>query len=487
MKSIRLATAAAVVAGLFAANAKADTTNWWSFVFNDVADFGALTNASEGGWTQTGTWNWTEGDESILVDEHNPTNGFGATKCLKLDTQGNELQWKLQENPNPPHPVGTKTLIDADIFFVGADTAPESSTFDNGDVQAAIYLSSVTDENDVTTNNLCIYTYDGGTDANIWVPLLGVEVEDNSWHHVQVTVDYSGSVGMVSVTVDGTPMEDADGTTSWTIANNLTTTKKISSVSFMGTGAVDNFVGAVESESAVASYLFTGATFRDGAAYADVPAWDAPNAASPVGTAAQFTTDTVLWDADSGDLAATLSSVTIVTFDAEGGTNETSYVFTYDEVSGELSAPAGTQDLFVVDNEVDQMVTINAPTANASAETDGDAIEIVRVYYTSVGGGEELAPVDPGSGFADYFAGDPDSAPLPVEVVDDPVDGPGFTVRFIGQAGVTYQLIAVDDLDDDWSLASEVGDPETPATAGVVELVAPMTEDAQFYKIKATK
>ena len=480
MKSIRLATAAAVVTGLFAASSEAAVTEWWSFNFNDVADIVALTNDNQAAWTTTGVWTTEDTDESAIIAAGDEKYQNEST-ALKLDTQGTELQWTLKDAARPE---GTKTLIDADMYLVGAEDDPKD--FDNGDVQAAIYLRSVGDEE--ITNNLCVYTYDGSPDvrANVWVPLKGTQVENDTWHHVQVIVDYSGSIGSVSVFVDNMQMEDEDGNTSWTIANaDKISPTKISSVSFKGTGAVDNFVGAVEAGSTV-SYLFTGATLLDGAAFADVPDYSGPQAASTVGTPAEFTSNTVLFDDNTGDVAATLATVSIVTFDATGVATTTSYTFEYDEGLGDVVAPQDAPaGLFDVDGG--GLITVMAPTANATAGEGVTQIQIVTFNYASVGGGEELAPVDPGSGFADYFAGDPDSAPLPVEVVDDPVDGPGFTVRFIGQAGVTYQLIAVDDLDDDWSLASEVGDPETPATAGVVELVAPMTEDAQFYKIKATK
>lgn len=479
MKSIRLATAAAVVTGLFAASSEAAVTEWWSFNFNDVADIVALTNDNQAAWTGTGVWTTEDTDESAIIaagDEKYQNE----TTALKLDTQGTELQWTLKDAARPE---GTKTLIDADMYLVGAEDDPTG--FDNNDVQAAIYLRSVTDENDVTTNNLCVYTYDGGAARNVWVPLFGTNVVSDAWYHVQVTVDYSGAEAKVSVMVGDVQMHDENGGTSWTIANaNLISPTKISSVSFKGTGAVDNFVGKVEAASTV-SYLFTGATFLDGAAIVAPDQYSAPADPLTVGTAAKFESDTVLFDPDTSEMSATLAMVSIVTFDATGAATTTSYTFTYDENEGDVVAPDGAPaGLFDVDGG---LITVMAPTDNATAEEGVTQIQIVTFNYASVGGGEELAPVDPGSGFADYFAGDPDSAPLPVEVVDDPVDGPGFTVRFIGQAGVTYQLIAVDAVDDDWSLATEVGDPETPATAGVVELVAPMTEDAQFYKIKATK
>ena len=485
MKSIRLATAAAVVTGLFAASSEAATTEWWNFDFDEVADMEALTNVNTAAWTETGTWQAEETDESSIGDAATDEKYGRAEETgsiLKLDTQGTELQWTLKDAARPE---GTKTLIDADMCLVGAEDDPTG--FDNGDVQAAIYLHSFTDENDVTTNYLCVYTYDGGTGANVWVPLQGVTVEDSSWHHVQVTVDYSGSVGSVSVVVDNVQMEDEDGGTSWTIANaNLISPTKISSVSFKGTGAVDNFVGAVEAASTV-SYLFTGATFLDGAAIVAPDQYSAPADPLTVGTAAKFESDTILFDPDSGDMSATLATVSIVTFDATGVATTTSYAFEYDEDEGDVVAPAGAPvGLFDVDGG---LITVMAPTANATAGEGVTEIQIVTFNYASVGGGDEpIEAVEPGAGLADWDWGT-DDPKAPVEVVPAAgTDPETFVIRFVGQAGVTYQLIAVDSLDDDWDTDAEaVGTAVTPAAIGIVELSAPMTEDAQFFKIKATK
>jgi hypothetical protein len=479
MKSIRLATAAAVVTGLFAASSEAATTEWWSFDFNDVADIVALTNDNQAAWTTTGVWTTEDSDESAIIaagDEKYQNE----TTALKLDTQGTELQWTLKDAARPE---GTKTLIDADMYLVGAEDDPTG--FDNGDVQAAIYLHSFTDENDVTTNYLCVYTYDGN--ANVWVPLQGTPVEDGSWHHVQVTVDYSGSVGSVSVVVDNMQMQDEDGNTSWTIANAGTIRPtKISSVSFKGTGAVDNFVGAVEAVSTV-SYLFTGATFLDGAAIVAPDQYSAPTDPTTVGTSVEFQSDTVLFDPDTSEMSATLATVSIVTFDATGVATTTSYTFTYDEDEGDVVAPDGAPaGLFNVDGGV---ITVTAPTANATAGEGVTEIQIVTFNYASVGGGDEpIEAVEPGAGLADWDWGAEDPK-APVEVVpSDGTDPETFVIRFVGQAGVTYQLIAVDSLDDNWDTDAEaVGTAVTPAAIGIVELSAPMTEDAQFFKIKATK
>lgn len=482
MKSIRLATAAAVVTGLFAASSEAATTEWWSFDFDEVADMEALTNVNQAAWTTTGTWQAEETDESSIGDAATDEKYGRADETgsiLKLDTQGTELQWTLKDAARPE---GTKTLIDADMCLVGAEDDPTG--FDNGDVQAAIYLHSFTDEDNMTTNYLCVYTYDGGTGANVWVPLQGVTVEDSSWHHVQVVVDYSGTEAKVSVFVDQTQMTDENGGTSWTIANaNNISPTKISSVSFKGTGAVDNFVGQVEAVSTV-SYLFTGATFLDGATFADVT-MQGPQSASTVGTPVEFVADTVLYDDDSGEVSVTLDSVSIVTFDATGVATTTSYTFTYDETLEDVVAPDGAPaGMFAVDS---QLITVTAPTANATAEEGVTEIQIVTFNYASVGGGEPLEAVEPGAGLADWDWGAEDPQ-APVEVVpSDGVDPETFVIRFVGQAGVTYQLIAVDTLDADWATAEEAGDPVTASAVEIVELSAPMTEDSQFFKIKASK
>ena len=487
MKSIRLATAAAVVTGLFAASSEAATTEWWNFDFDEVADMEALTNRNQASWTSTGTWDWTENDESSIADAATDEKYGRAEETgsiLKLDTQGTELQWTLKGNP--PLEDAKKTLIDADMCLVGAEEDPKD--FDNGDVQAAIYLRTVTDETTETeASTLCVYSYDGSAEANVWVPLQGVTVEDSSWHHVQVVVDYSGTEAKVSVFVDQTQMTDEHGGTSWTIANadNISPTK-ISSVSFKGTGAVDNFVGAVEAVSTV-SYLFTGATLLDGAAYADV-SLQGPQSASTVGTPVEFVADTVLYDDDSGEVSVTLDSVSIVTFDATGVATTTSYTFTYDETAEDVVAPDGAPaDMFYVFGNGLNRIRVTVPTANATAGEGVTEIQIITFNYVSLGGGEPLEAVEPGAGLADWDWGAEDPK-APVEVVPAAgTDPETFVIRFVGQAGVTYQLIAVDSLDDDWDTAEEAGDPVTASAVEIVELSAPMTEDAQFFKIKATK
>ena len=337
----------------------------------------------------------------------------------------------------------------------------------------------------MTTNCLCLYAFDGGTGADIWIPLKGAAVTNDDWHHVRVIIDYTaeGMAGEISVFVNGERMSDGRPgvtKTSWTVAHNNSSKRKITSVSFRGTGAVDNFVGADEAVS-TESYLFTGATFLNGAAYMEEGLLTSDSASAlPPGTDAGFSAK----ETTSGGVA--LSSVTIVTFDTNGGTNETSYAFTYDEEAQVLNLPADYPEGMFTYNERKGQLKIVVPTDNATAEVEGDEILVVKVYYG--GGDEPIEAVEPGEGLANWDWGT-DDPKAPVEVVPAAgTDPETFVIRFVGQAGVTYQLIAVDSLDDDWDTDAEaVGTAVTPAAIGIVELSAPMTEDAQFFKIKATK
>ena len=291
MKTLRCAALALAVSGVFTLGARAgDTTNeWWNVDFEALADYvpndpeGAmvkLTNTTiirEGveithrTW-EAGEWVTLDGDETTVTNGYFPTNtfkAFGQDTCLKLDTQGNDLTW----TPAPTSTVSllenVKTLVDADLYLVGSDSAPDTGDFDAaGDVQTAIYLKNETDEDSGETTNsvLCVYAYDSNAKANYWQELKGVALEDNAWAHVQVLVDHSLGTPMVRVYVNNTQMTARDGDAgAWTVANTdvAQAAKKVSSVSFRGTGAVDNFVG-VAIETTYDSFNFTAQVLMDG-------------------------------------------------------------------------------------------------------------------------------------------------------------------------------------------------------------------------------
>ena len=161
-----------------------------------------------------------------------------------------------------------KTLVDADLYLVGSDSAPDTGDFDAaGDVQTAIYLKNETDEDSGETTNsvLCVYVYDDNKKDNYWQELKGVALEDNAWAHVQVLVDHSLGTPMVRVYVNNTQMTARDGNTgAWPAANTdvAQAAKKVSSVSFRGTGAVDNFVG-VAIETTYDKFDFTAEVYMN--------------------------------------------------------------------------------------------------------------------------------------------------------------------------------------------------------------------------------
>ena len=303
MKALRCAALALAVAGLSAQGT--ETTNaWWKVDFQsptpvapegevwpqgyggvnlpvDEGTLGALTNNYfQNGAQQpylAGFWTMEDGDESYITNSFNATNlsgrAFGGDNCIKLDTQGNDLTWTVDTNPQNDHTMadGLKALVDADLYLVGSDSPPDASDFDAAsDVQTAVYLKNETDEDSGETTNsvLCVYVYDENAEVNYWQELDGPELKDNSWARVQVIVDHSDDANkppVVQVYVNGTPMHARNGTdTSWTAANgpDAQTAGRVSSVAFRGTGAVDNFVGKTIEE--VPSFLdFTAAVYMN--------------------------------------------------------------------------------------------------------------------------------------------------------------------------------------------------------------------------------
>ena len=299
MKAFRIAALALAVSGVFATEAKAGSTtnNWWDVTFDDkLAEYMpddpagamvALTNqtiirdnveVSHQTWDE-GIWYTLDGDETTVTNEFNPTNlngkAYGNSTCLKLDTQGNDLTWEVDEDFAMAS--NRTALVDADLYLVGSDSPPDAADFDAGtDVQAAVYLKNETNEDTGETTNsvLCVYVYDSTTEANYWQELKGngVKLEDNSWASVKVVVDHAKVVDpqnpypSVQVFVNGIKMTARNGDADhWTAANaaKSQTAGLVSSVAFRGTGAVDNFVGKTV-ETTYDSYAFTAEVYMNG-------------------------------------------------------------------------------------------------------------------------------------------------------------------------------------------------------------------------------
>ena len=402
MKTLQWA-AAALAVGALALPARADTsatTDWWDVTFEDgsfqdgfegltVGELGSLTNdETKSQCVQpyaSGVWTMIDGDESYVTNEFNPTNlpagMFGDTTCIKLDTQGNDLTWT-------PTVAVTKLsyLVDADLYLVGSDSAPDASDFDaDSDVQAAIYLKNETNEDTGETTNsvLCVYVFDEVKLNNYWQELEGVKLDDNSWAHVQVVVDHSGTKPLVKVFVNGTQMTARNGSDDfWVTANrgDSFTAGKVSSVSFRGTGAVDNFVGKTLTEK---PFNFTAQVYIN-----DVPQDSSldgngsrtVSALAGEGRMAEFPSFAIDDYNEPPYEETTYALARIVILDPVTGDTVATYNYTYDAES--ITATADVDDsanvAFSVDEngDPDGGFTVFASTAGATADAT-----IALIYF----------------------------------------------------------------------------------------------------------
>lgn len=185
---------------------------------------------------QTGGTDWTAdaNDKSELVTGFvtafgpMPDCGGYANEergmLLDLDTDGNDLTFAAASTE-----LAT-VYVDTMLRVIGSADAPEIT---DGTVQTAVYL-------DTDDGNLYGYGTVGG--VNAWVKLDDVSVEDEEWICLRIEIDYKTGFGVqtpyATVYVNDEPAGDA-----YVVANRLASFAKrsISSVSFRGTGMVDNF------------------------------------------------------------------------------------------------------------------------------------------------------------------------------------------------------------------------------------------------------
>ena len=404
------------------------TNDWWNVTLEDdsfqanfpgleIGQLGALTNDEStmaAGTVQpyaAGVWSALDGDESYV------TNGLATnwvsgsmtevenTTYLKLDTQGNDLTWTPDTTDVSNNIIA---LVDADLYLVGSDSAPDASDFDSaGDVHTAVYLKNETDEDSGNTTNsvLCVYVYDSVGMTRYWQELAGVELEDNAWAHVQVVVDYAdASTPMVQVFVNGTQMharEDAS-VTSWTAAikGSSANVYKLSSVAFRGTGAVDNFVGTTQ----VVSYdraFFKAEVYLDGVLTNELcqvtaEKYDIGGVLKPSFEGYHFD------DLEYNDPATyALSKIEIIDF-ANNRTRTYEYEYDPDDEDEDgiyMEPKAGTEeteDIYFDPDPVEgyQIGTfsVKPPTAGATVPEDEDEpITIVNIYFKTVGAHDAYA------------------------------------------------------------------------------------------------
>lgn len=404
MKTLQWA-AAALAVGVLALPARAETTttnNWWNVTFEPGSfqegfpglkegELGTLTNdEAKASVTQpyaSGVWSMIDGDESYVTNEFNPTNlpagSFGQDTCIKLDTQGNDLTW------TPTGTVaGVSYLVDADLYLVGSDSAPDASDFDaDSDVQAAIYLKNETDADTGETTNsvLCVYVEEAASGKAYWQELKGVKLDDNSWAHVQVLVNRSGSDPMVSVFVNGTQMSARDGDAqSWLTANKATSgaNNMVNSVAFRGTGAVDNFAGKALKTSFEQAY-FKAEAYLNGVITNELCQVTAEKINIGGSTKAEFT-DFYFDDYNGETTTYALAKIEILDF----ANNQTlTYLYEYDEDEGTITPLTESADIAFKTAQGDQTgeFSVKAATAGATLGADPDEpITVVKIYFETL-------------------------------------------------------------------------------------------------------
>ena len=511
MKTLRLAAATALVSSVFALSASAAESEWWNVDFENptpggtnlvVGALGPLTNDAAtmaAGTVQpyaSGVWSAVDGDESYVTNEFNPSGSFGGSNCLRLDTQGNDLTWTPKVPTN-----GVQTLVDAELYLVGSDSAP--TDFDaNHDVQAAIYLKNLTDEDnggDTTNSVLCVYvSTNTASSGGGWVELAGYnttptnDLLDNAWYRIQVVVDHTVGIPQVSVKVNGTQMYAVGdpSKTTWPAANNGTAQAAagISSVAFRGTGAVDNFVGktiVVEEEF----YTFTAQVFIDNDVVNPGSSGNTTRERSgqPVGIGATVTFAGFTIDDSEDNPTYGLSRIEIL--DPVSGTVVTNFDYTYDAGEATCIDDASNYVSFE-DPFLPREFSVIAPSEGAVSNA-----VLAKIYFTSFNPPQVVVePVDPG----DSMSAVEKAQYVPAGVVTETDDQTGvtttsFVVHFKGVAGVTYELLSSTTLtltEAEWKAAT-VEDTVVCTSANeddVLELKVELdpNDTAKFFKIGAS-
>lgn len=458
--------------GALAMSASAAETAWWSVDFAGKT-IEQITNAADPAYATGQFARDAEADQSAIVVWDKEDTKVG-TEVLKLDTQGTDLSW------TPVAASGTynTVYIDSDIYFVGSDTEPSAAQFDSKEapVQTAIFLKNTTDDQgNVTASTLCAYTFDAATSANVWRELPNAGIADNSWAHIRVTVDYSGGYPMFSVFVDGVLQGDANGTESFTVANaesfKGSSNRKLNSVAFRGTGAVDNFAGSFEDKQAV-TYTLASTVYFDGAV-TEADGYAIGAVYIPEGTASITLTIPKFCGIDdaAGTFAGTIKKLILTNID---GTVE-EFTLSVDVASPTFETTVTSGDASrLVFGEAYDVLDVEYNTTGISANPAN-----IVVYYESEGytppSADPIVPSISGEGLP--------AGTAPVELTADN----SFVVRFVApEAGVTYTLQAAGAIGS--AFADTVVSKTSSESGEVIELVAPPSEEpSQFFRVKASR
>ena len=407
MKFSKILTTAMMSAALVASSsALASETTWWSMDFNDltVAEDSSLTNTLNDayGTSQNGLWTTEEGDQSTIE------NGQ-----LKLNTQGTDLTW----TPNADNDTTAITYIDADVTFVGSDAAP---TVTETDIHTAVYLKNLVDDttSEVTNSVLCAWVRTGSESTGSWVELSGYDVEDNGTYNLRIMLDGNS----LSFYINDTLLSNGDMTRFRTSKDGYS--GSVDSVSFRGTGYVDNFAASQEEKAVAAkAYVADYTVFVDNADVTSEWSWEvfmgeefAPTSLTLNGNSGVVAS---VWDfaysTDDGSQLGAISAIKLVS-------DSQSFEVIYDAETG---AFVGDSTL-VIDSEVSELGTKYIVSVDTD-ELVADAEYTVEFYYG------EYTPSEPEP--------DPEPVKLAAPVVSSSVTDTTVTLTWVAvENAVSYDV-----------------------------------------------
>lgn len=388
-------------------------------------------------------WTAQPGDLSSIIaaplSESSAREGGYAHKHLELNTEGLELKW------TPANMSTNKAIIEMKVRLVASDRAPAIS---DNDVHAAVYLK--VDENTPAEDGLYAYTATGWQKLN--TSGFNADLVNGSMVALRVVMDYAAR----QATYEGALLADAEndvpvyvtlGTKDMANANDAEQQGQLASISFKGTGGVDDlFVGEIEETASSATVTFE--------------LWMDPTAAQYEEALPPQTIDTV-----AANSAVTASFET----DLEGETL--------------------TWELYDLTNNT-QCVWLVVPTAdgdgNYNVTMANFAFQVNHGYLVKVIVGAAPQPsLDPFSiGDDETQAALAQAGVAPIAMVSDE-NGDYFIVNVIEPQGATASLVGASTLDGSFTDVNATRTPKTGYTELKYEM--PANETAKFFKVKFTK
>lgn len=461
MKFSKLLTTAMMSVALVASSSAfaAEETTWWSMDFEGltIEEGSSLTNTLNAVYSEQGVWSTEEGDLSTL-DEGK----------LVLNTQGTDVTW----TPNGDNDTTAITYIDADVKFVGSDSAP---TISETDVHTAVYLKNIIDDTtgEPTNSVLCAWGRTG-QEAASWVELTGVALEDGETYSLRIMLDGED----LSFFINDTQMTTLAGATAILSAKDGSE-GAVDSVSFRGTGYVDNFAASQEAAAVIETASITGdKVFLDNV---DVTAdWtymfyltEEYNGQSVQITGDAYNTATIWNVATNPNTYEDLGLIAAIKLVSD----TESFEIVYDDETGTFSGDA-TLSVNPIADEYGTMYEVWVDTD----ELDANAEYTLEFYYGEYTPSEDPDPEpDP-----EVPAVKPDK--ITIAAITGPVDG-NVVVTVVPaeeggliKAGVNYWAIT----------AATLGGAETalePVTVDAdtdsLQITVPATGDSLFIKVKA--